>query len=201
MEDRETASAARDKMLMGLLANDGDVEAFRELVERWDRRVFAFLVKGCGNADDALDLRQEVFLRVYRYGGTYDADYAFSTWLFRIATNVLRTWQAKQRRCPATASIETARASAERIPDGRIGPRITTERTETLTRVWQRIELLPPEDRELLLLRLQQEFSYREIGQLRGQPESTVKSQFYAVLARLRTALAEPERPIGSVDA
>ncbi|HIJ64847.1 MAG TPA: hypothetical protein HPP77_02765 [Candidatus Hydrogenedentes bacterium] len=83
---------------MSRVRRDQDGKAFGELVRRWDRRVLTFLTKATRDPDAAKDLRQEVFLRVFRYGESYNPAFAFSTWLYRIVANVLANWQAKQRR-------------------------------------------------------------------------------------------------------
>ena len=75
-----------------------DRGAFEELARRWDGRVLAYLAKSCGDLDAAEDLRQEAFVRLWRHGGRYDPRFAFSTWLFRVVGNVLRTWRAAQGR-------------------------------------------------------------------------------------------------------
>ncbi|MFP6582620.1 MAG: sigma-70 family RNA polymerase sigma factor [Candidatus Hydrogenedentota bacterium] len=75
-----------------------DPKSFEQLVARWDKRVFAFLAKASGNPDEAKDLRQEVFIRVYKHAATFDSKQKFSTWLFSIVHNVLATWYTKKKR-------------------------------------------------------------------------------------------------------
>ena len=165
-----------------------NTNAFDELVGRWDRRVLAFLTKATGDPEAAKDLRQEVFVRVYRYAGTYDPGYAFTTWLFRIVSNVRRTWSAKRGRVQA---FERASDDAG-LPDAADpapGPSDCAAQSERADRLRAAIARLPDGDRELVLLRMDVELSYREIGEVLGAPETTVKSRFYAILARLRQSL------------
>ena len=88
-----------DERLMVRFVWHNDTESFEELVRRWDRQVFAFLVKASRDADAAKDLRQDAFIRVYKHSATFDSEQKFSTWLFSIVRNVLATWFAKKRRC------------------------------------------------------------------------------------------------------
>ncbi len=176
-----------DKELMTQFGHEGDLTAFEALMHHWDARILGFLAKATGDFEAAKDLRQEVFVRGYRHGATYRPEYAFSTWLFRIAGNVLKTWQTKQGR------RSTFECTAEVILDERAdetpGPRLRAQHAETAEAVRRAISALSMDERELVLLRLDLGLTYREIGEIQNAPEPTVKSRFYAVLSRLRAAL------------
>jgi RNA polymerase sigma-70 factor, ECF subfamily len=191
---------ADDTELMTRFSQLGDRAAFEELARRWDRRVLAFLSKSCGDAEAAHDLRQEVFIRIYRYGASYDPRFRFTTWLFRIAANVLRDWLARQARdrelarsgqgkpdLPAMDPPDPAPAQSERM--------MVAEADDALRAMLAR---LSPDERELILLRFDAGMSYREIGEIRHVPETTVKSRIYKLLGRLRRQLdpleSEPKR-------
>ena len=141
-----------DKQLMIRFGRRGDREAFEQLVRRWDRRVLSFLAKAGGDLEAAEDLRQEVFLRLYRHGRRYDPRYGFSTWLFRIAGNVLKSWQTRQTRRErlggeglAGGALTNAGAP---VPD----PRKNAEAAEARACVRTALGRLSMEQRELLLL-------------------------------------------------
>ncbi|MBN2307807.1 MAG: sigma-70 family RNA polymerase sigma factor [Candidatus Hydrogenedentes bacterium] len=173
---------ADDRELMRRVAG-GDHGAFAELVRRWDGPIAAFLVKAAGNPEPAADLRQEVFVRAYRYAASYDPQYALSTWLFRIARNVLATWHKKRTRQWALEQ-DPAWTPERRDPPPDVRERLTeAEDRERLDAALARLEV---EDRELILLRFERELSYREMAAVMDAPETTVKSRFYAALARLR---------------
>ena len=176
-----------DRELIVRAARDGDAEAFADLVQRWDRRLLAFLTKATGDPDAAKDLRQEVFLRLHRYRTSYDANYAFTTWLFRIVANVLATWHAKNLR------RSTSRAPLQDAADTSPSPSDCASHTETVDQVRAAIGKLSPAERQMLLLRFDLELSYREIAEILGAPETTVKSRLYALLQRLRQSLEHPE--------
>jgi len=170
-----------------------DRRAFEELVHRWDGRVIAFLVKASGNPEVAKDLRQEVFVRLYRYGRTYDPRFSFPTWLFRIATNVLKSWGARRNRWDRVQSSLDGETEFPDPVDSSPNPRESAALGEMEDRVGAAIGELSVEDRELLLLHLDLDFSYREIGEIQDTPETTVKSRFYKVLQRLRQELKQLE--------
>lgn len=172
-----------DRELMCQAGRNGDVGAFTELVRRWEHRVLAFLTKATADADAAKDLRQEVFLRLHRYRGTYDPRYAFTTWLFRIVRNVLSTWRVREERTPWAPPVWADPADASP------GPAERASRAETSQRVRGAIAQLDPCERELLLHRFDLDMSYREIAEIQGAPETTVKSRIYTLLERLRCTL------------
>lgn len=175
--------ALDDRDLMVRTRRSDGAEGFAELVNRWDRRVLSFLTKASGDPEAAKDLRQEVFLRVHRYRASYDPTYAFSVWLFRIVSNVLCTWQTKQRR-RRLVGVPT-----EEPADPSPSPSDCASRAEVADQVRAVIGKLSPGERELLLLRFDLELSYREIAEIQGAPETTVKSRVYTVLQHLRKSL------------
>ncbi len=182
-----------DKALMRRLKRPRDDKAFETLVRRWDARVLAFLTKASGDREAAKDLRQEVFIRLYRYGSTYNPKYSFPTWLFQIASNVLSTWHAKEAR--GLRGLWKLENEAGGIPlrDPRPGPRELAALDELNGRIEDALKEFTLKDRQLLLLRLDLELSYPEIAQIMGAPETTVKSRFYSAVKRLRAKIQETE--------
>lgn len=177
-----------DKALIQAVGTANDRAAFDALVQRWDRRIFAFLAKAGGDVEAAADMRQDVFLRVWKYAATYNEAYAFSTWLYRIAHNVLHTWRAKRNGSytfPLNEKEDTHEAPGSYRPDHSA---ITSEIDQ---RVRTAIDGFEVDDRELLLMRLQTEMPYREIGEVLGIPETTAKSRAYKLMSRLREQLAD----------
>ena len=182
-----------DRQLMSRFVGEDDRSAFDEIVRRWDRRVLGFLAKAAGDLDAAEDLRQEVFLRVHRYAGSYDARFAFATWLFRIAGNALKTWQAKEgRRREVSLSGDGASTLFDPV-DLAPSPRDKAASAESDDLVRAAIARLEVEERQLLLLRFDLDLSYREIAQIQETPETTIKSRVYSLLARLRREFTEQE--------
>jgi len=190
---------ASDRDLMTRFTKNRDRQAFEVLARRWDARVVAFLAKACGDLDSAEDLRQEVFLRVYRYADRYDPRYAFSTWLFRIACNVRKTWARGQVRRIETTGWEDGAEAMARMPDSAPGALERLTQGEARDRLRGEIARLEPDERELLLLRFEREFGFREIAEIQEIPETTVKSRFYRILEKLKVELGESDGGKGKV--
>ena len=159
-----------------------NISAYEELVHRWDHRVLAFLVKTTSDYEAAQDLRQEVFLRVFRY------EYAFTTWFFRIVRNVLSTWRSKESR---RLRLMTSDDEDSKIVDLRPTPRDRASTSESVELLREAIDRLAPPEREVLLLRFDLGMSYREIAEIQEAPETTIKSRVYKLLTELKIALEE----------
>ncbi len=179
---------ATDKALVRAVGTTGDRAAFDAIARRWERRVFVFLAKAGGDTEAAADMRQEVFLRVWKYAASFDDTYAFSTWLYKIAHNVLHTWRAKSnghRTLPFNDREDNREAPDSYRPDE------SAMTSEIDGRVRKAIDTFGLDDRELLLMRLQAEMPYREIGEVLGIPETTAKSRAYKLMMQLREQLAD----------
>lgn len=168
-------------------------KALEEIIRRWDRRVTSFLVKACGDYDAAQDLRQEVFLRVYRYAHSYDPRFSFASWLFRIAGNVLKTWWRRHNNIETMEEPLDENVAESLLRDPAPDPRIQAHGREFESRLRSAISRMNPSQRELLLYRLDMDLTYREIAQIIGAPETTVKSRVYAIIEQLRRTLEHSE--------
>lgn len=177
-----------DKALIRAVGATCDRLAFDALVLRWDRRIFAYLARAGGNAEAAADMRQEVFLRVWKYAASYNDEYAFSTWLYRIAHNVLHTSRARSNG-HHTSTFDVGDDTREAPNTYR--PDESAMASEIDRRVRGAIDEFNVDDRELLLMRLQAELPFREIGEVLGIPETTAKSRAYKLMAQLREQLAD----------
>lgn len=183
-----------DRDLLNQWVTTRDVEAFEELVGRWQHRLFAFFYKATRDGDVAEDLRQDVLERVWRYADRHDPQYAFSTWVYAIATNVLRTWGAARRRSREVDSLDAEGRGYPDPVDPAPGPAekaLESEYQATLQRLIGELDL---ESRELLLLRFEGELSYAQIAQIHRKPETTIKSRVYRALHRLRDSVERLER-------
>jgi RNA polymerase sigma-70 factor (ECF subfamily) len=138
----------------------GNEEAFRLLVQRWERPVFAFLERMLGSREEAQDLGQETFLRMCRQAPGYRATGQFKSWLFRIAGNLARS---KLRRRKLISWVRFDPAIHDR-PTALDTPDRAMERDETREEVRHALAQLPDRQRQAILLRQYQEMSYREIA-------------------------------------
>src|SRR5205807_974590 len=170
----------------------GDEAAFEEIVRRWQEPIGRFLYRLTGNCENASDLAQEVFLRVYRAGSRYRENGAFRCWLYRIALNVTR--DAARRAKPATLSLPRREIAA-----GADAVDAVCQQQELAAAVARAIAELPEPLRVVLILRHYEEMKFEEIARLVGTPASTLKSRFAVALGRLRLRLLElgwgPEEP------
>ncbi|HOS42642.1 MAG TPA: sigma-70 family RNA polymerase sigma factor [Armatimonadota bacterium] len=170
-------------------AAQGDAAAFDCLVEQYTPRVYALAYRMVGNSEDAQDIAQEAFVRVYHALPRYKGEAAFSTWLYRIVTNVCYDDLKRRRRRPATFTDlehEEGDARAETLAGGE-SPEDAALRLERRRAVQAAITTLPEHFRAVLVLYDLQGFSYQEIADILKQRVGTVKSR----LNRARNLLRE----------
>jgi RNA polymerase sigma-70 factor, ECF subfamily len=175
----------------------GDSAAWEELVERYHRRVYNICYRFAGSANDADDLTQEVFIKMYRTLTTYDVGRgAFTTWITTITRNLLVDHFRKTKQERRTDSLDETAAGeqgyamplSERIPDHAPGPEAKAQSREAGEAVHGALQRLSPELREAVILRDLQDMDYRDIATVLKVPEGTVKSRINrgrAELARL----------------
>jgi RNA polymerase sigma-70 factor, ECF subfamily len=174
----------------------GDAVAWEEIVQRYHRRIYNIRYRFAGSADDAQDLTQEVFIRMYRTLNSYDvARGAFMTWVTTLSRNLLVDHFRKTKHDRLTDSLDTtasdnpdAMTLSDRIPDEGPAPDSGVQSRETRDAVHQALQKLSPELREAVILRDLQDMDYREIATVLKVPEGTVKSRINrgrAELARL----------------
>jgi RNA polymerase sigma-70 factor (ECF subfamily) len=165
----------------------GDTAAWEELVRTHTRRVYSLCYRFTNSDDEAQDLTQDVFLRIFKTVKTFRAEEgSFTTWMARLTRNLLIDNYRRKRQDRMTDSIEPQLpvlqeqlASCVR-PDGLVAGREARERLHAA------LQKLSPELRETLILRDLEELEYREIAEILRIPEGTVKSR----LNRARTELA-----------
>ncbi len=187
----EDNSLADGEIVQRILA--GDEPLFEVLVRRYQARVISHVARMVGNRDDALDLSQEIFVKVFQALDRYNPEYKFSTWLFRIAGNAAIDHLRKRR--PRTVPLEV------RDPDGQslsspeykssdLDPYAILRNTERGDAIARAIQGLPEEFRELIGLRHFTGLSYEEIAELKGMPLGTVKNKLFRARAVLKDRLA-----------
>jgi RNA polymerase sigma-70 factor (ECF subfamily) len=175
----------------------GDATAWEEIVQRFHRRIYNICYRFAGSADDAQDLTQEVFIKVYRTVGSFDGEKAsFNTWVTTVTRNLLVDHFRKTRNERATDSIDASQGTDEDGPtladrlaaDGSENPQKHVETRERREMVHRALQQISPDLREAVILRDLQDMDYREIAQVLKVPEGTVKSRINrgrAELARL----------------
>lgn len=173
---------------------EGEEPLFSALVRRYQARVVAHVVRMVGSREDALDLAQEIFLKVFQALDRYNPEFKFSTWLFRIAGNAAIDHLRKRR--PRTVPLEiadpesrTGVSAIEHESPGLdpYGELRNVERGEAISRA---IADLPLEFRELITLRHFGGLSYEEIARLKNMPLGTVKNKLFRARVVLKERLA-----------
>ncbi|MFQ5927846.1 MAG: RNA polymerase sigma factor [Terriglobia bacterium] len=192
------AAASDEQQMLRLKA--GDTEAFTGLVEKYRGPLVHFLYRMVHNAAAAEELAQEVFLRVYRARARYKPSAKFSTWLFKIATNLalnsLRDARLRNRiETPASANppLHSAEAGGKRETSEAADPRPTVEQelmeAERLAAIQQAVEELPEKQRLAVLLHKYEELDYGAIADILGCSESALKSLLFRAYESLRLRL------------
>ena len=164
----------------------GDVTAFQTLYSRHRGPLFRHLQRQLRDPGLAEEFFQDTWQRVITARDRYRPEAKFSTWLYQIAHNrVTDHWRAKQHRPSAP---EDAAELAERVPDPET-PERTLSAFEERRRLQRALEELPDDQREVVLLRLEQELSLEEIGEITGAGRETVKSRLRYAMEKLRARL------------
>ena len=172
----------------------GDAAAWEEIVHMYNRRIYNLCYRFAGSADDAQDLTQEVFIKMYRTLSTYDhTKGAFVTWVTTITRNLLVDHFRKTKQDRMTDSMDTAASDhedaqplSEQIQDQSAPPDAAVRSREVSEMVHAALARISPELREALILRDLQDMDYKEIATVLRVPEGTVKSR----INRGRTELA-----------
>lgn len=161
----------------------GSQEAFGRLVDRYKNRLFNLVVRMIPAREEAEDIVQETFLRVFQHKNNFDPKYCFSTWIYTIALNLAKNNLRRKKKVKFLELFDLEETSEEpAVEPGRValGPWIEKE-----------IEKLPEKYKTAFLLREMDELPYEEIAEITGVPTGTVKSR----VNRARMILAESLRP------
>jgi RNA polymerase sigma-70 factor (ECF subfamily) len=159
----------------------GDKKAFEELMHKYDRKIFSFVIRMVRNEDIAVDLTQDFFIKVFTVLDKYNFEYKFSTWAYRICYNLV------------IDHIRKNQAQVDSLDDESVSPRDmlgsenvskddgfkTLARAETRDYVWRVVDQIPLKFRELILLRYIQDLKYEEIAEITSLPVGTVKNRIF----------------------
>jgi len=173
----------------------GDQRAFHNLFDKHKKRVINYCFRYCGNAAVAEELAQETFMRVYKAAPRYRPKARFITWLFKIAANVCLNEIRKPVYRTQVDSLDDPTGQNDLGPDlspsASMPPDAIFESSERNAMVQNAINDLPEQQRAVLLLRVNEEFSYREIGQQINRSEGHVKTLIYRGRQRLKKMLGD----------
>ena len=172
----------------------GDANAFETLVLEYEKNVYNIALRMTGNSEDAADMTQEAFVKAYNSLQSFRGDSKFSVWLYRIVSNVcLDFLRSKNRRPTVSLSVEDDDGEDAQldVADESQSPELLLDRKLTRDSVRRGLDSLPPDYRQILLLREIQGLSYDEIAQALSLEVGTVKSRIFRARKRLCTFLID----------
>ena len=166
----------------------GDSSLFSELVSRYQDRLYNLAYRLTGSPDEASDLAQETFVKAIKGIGQFHEKSRFYTWLVRILINTTTDWRTKSKQDhQAIGQMQEMLKHSQ--AGGLIGdqdPQQHLEHAELVERLWQAMDLLDEEHRQILLLREQEHLSYQEMAQILKVSEGTIKSRLFRAREALR---------------
>ncbi len=182
-----------DEELM-LACKDDRGEALEEIYRRYYRQVYYFVCRNYSRKEQAEDITQETFLRVYRSRKSYEPTAKFAVWLYRIVRNLCidesrRYWNRNVTRETESVVEESQSTPLDLIPSEEHDVRHAMDEERDMKTIQDAIKLLSPEQREVIILNKFQGLSYQEIGEIIGSNAESVKQKAYRAHLRLRELL------------
>ena len=173
-------------------AIEGREDSFEEIVRRYQRPIAAYVYRMVGNYESALDLTQDVFIKVYNSLARYSSEYKFSTWIYKIAHNAsidhLRRASTREQALVTESDGETFERP---IQSKKMTPEEENEKRERREEIETIVRNLPSAYRELIVLRHSHDMSYDEIADVTGLPLGTVKNRLFRAREMMRDVLVQ----------
>lgn len=163
-------------------ARDGDQKAFESLLNKYRNLVYHVMIKMVGNSQEAEDLTQEAFIKAFNALSSFNEEFAFSTWLMKIATNNCIDFLRKKKLRVFSINEPIQYKDEElqyEIPDHELTPDRKMLAEEKSKYINSAIQSLPPRYRHVILLRHKEEKSYEEISEILNLPLGTVKARIF----------------------
>ena len=183
-------------------SRQGDMQAFEQLVILYENKILNYCYRMLGNRTDAEDATQEVFVKLFRFLDSFTGQSAFSTWLFKIASNVCLDFLRKHKRQRTeTVSLHQQNAEGEEfllnVEDTGPSPYDTMQQREAHRALASALDNMSQEQRQVIVLRDIEGLSYEEIARIIGVAEGTVKSRINRARQQLKKLL-EKDRELFS---
>lgn len=170
------------------LCLQGDRAAFAEIVNRYQKQIYSLAYRLTNNAEDAQDLTQEVFIKLYQVLDKFDGKRNFFSWMYKVATNVCYT--ALRRKPQQSVPLEKVIEFAPIIPQSDSQPEDYTERKEIQRLIQEAVAQLPENYRVPIVLRYVEEMSYQQIAEAMGLPLTTIETRLYRGKSLLQRRLS-----------
>jgi len=195
-----SSKAKEDMILIKQAVEEGDEKAYEKLMNRYKKSVYFMLLKMTQNKDDAEDLTMESFAKAFKSLHKFNPQYAFSTWLFRIASNNCIDFirKNKMKTFSINNPVETDSGTIDNfdLPDNLELPDDYANRMDKVKFLQSMIDELPKTYSTLIKLRYYEELSYEEIAEIIGVPIGTVKAQLHRARELLYKALAKQKHKL-----
>ena len=198
-EKKDSESMTGNETELIMQAQQGNMNAFEQLVQRHDKRVLTIAAGYVHSADEAKDIYQEVFLRVYKGLPKFQYKSEFSTWIYRITTNVCLSYRSRRNRSPHTSldqSINDEDGQPHALKDTLSDTSAADQQTydaEIALRVEQALKTLSPRQRMVFTMKHYEGYKLKEIAEMMKCNEGTVKKYLFEATARLRKQLKDFE--------
>lgn len=173
----------------------GDKGAFEALVIRYQSGIINYIYRMILDMDEAMDLAQEVFIKAYFSLNTYNPRYSFSTWIYKIASNMTIDYLRKKKRKNLNTESLHNKSKELEIPDHSMSPVKNLDREIFYKKLEDALNQLPESLREFIILRDINELSYSEIAEIKNLPLGTVKNKIFRGREILRKLLEEEDAP------
>ncbi len=181
-------------------AREGQEQAYRELVRRYQRPIFSLIYRMVRDRERAEDLAQETFVKVLNALDSYRPEYKFSSWIFKIANNAAIDQLRRKELdtlsldgAPDATTSDRREGTSLQLADGAESPLQELEARELGSQIERAIARLRPEYRSCILLRHVEGYAYEEIAEMLGLPLGTVKTYIHRARVELRTMLEPPQ--------
>lgn len=199
--ERLTTKAVYDYKLIQLALHKGDQKAYAELLQRYRESVYFMMLRMCNNKDDAEDLTIEAFGRAFKRLEQYTPNYAFSTWLFKIASNNAIDFLRNKKKNTALSldskmENEEGQEFSKNIQASTLDPEENFMKKQKMELLRDVVEKLKPRYKELVKMRYYEELSYEEIAVKLELPVGTVKAQLFRARDFLYNILKNSENKI-----
>ncbi len=187
-----------DDLTLAKRCREGDQAAFRLLVERYQRKAYAQALGMLKDKDEAMDVAQEAFIKVYKYLDHFKGDSSFYTWLYRIVANLCvdrlrRSGGGQAEKVELDEKVDQAEAATVGLLATRLGsnPQKAVLRSELAQKIDEALEQIPEKHREILLLRELEGMSYEDMARVLKVPKGTVMSRLFHARAKMQELLVK----------
>ncbi len=175
----------------------GEKKAFEELMRKYEKKIFSFVIRMVRNEEVAIDLTQDFFIKIFTVLDKYNFEFKFSTWAYRICYNLVID-HIRKNQSPVNSLDDDSISSKEMLSSENVIRHDgfnNLSQEETRLYIWQMVENIPAKFRELILLRYIQELKYEEIAEITELPVGTIKNRIFKAKEILKKEMEKDGLP------